>query len=660
MSAIQPLPRSLDPLPYESLAGVLLRLAHRLDLAPSRVAVLTGLGWQLPQRSTIIVPVDRLLYLDTANAATFARATRLHPDEVTGLVLGSLGGRYPPLDINHQTSDGVPRQATGIPGLSRWVFTRSTRYCPQCLAGDGSPIQQAHGGAWQKWWHLPVVFACMVHRRLLLHQCPGCSRPVHSHHGGGLLPRLTDATLHPVQCRIPIGAGGHWRRQTACGTWLNRPASPPSIIAERPQLPLPPLDRLLAVQEKLLGLLGIGSNDPTNAELISVGRPATAAQYFLDLRLVVGLLQASWPQARALAEPWMPTDTVDYHLEQQRQQATTVHQAQSRTLDVAIYDRPPLEAAACGSLLALADRILTLDDLPAARSHLGPLIAHVVARRNSWGELLRGAAPHCSVGLRAAITPQIQTRRGQDSYVVPMRDYRFGPQHIPQFLPAEWYDPHFQDLTGLQLPVLRRLAAIKLVQLTQGGLHETASQQLGLPARREFAATGYVVQRWARDQQNAARLRAALEALAAELDAIPAGGLIDYRRRRDALRAWSIPRDDWRELATELRRRQKTTAQLLTDWGESKRLAASVLVWTRVTHGEHFFAPLVLEEQRRSGRRQLASLASRVAHGSRVGRPQHHHARLMTALDAYADQLAARIDAGESAELQLASVFLAS
>jgi hypothetical protein len=93
-------------------------------------------------------------------------------------------------------------------------------------------------------------------------------------------------------------------------------------------------------------------------------------------------------------------------------------------------------------------------------------------------------------------------------------------------------------------------------------------------------------------------------------------------------------------------------------------LAASVLVWTRVTHGEHFFAPLVLEEQHRSGRRRLASLASRVARGGRVGRPEYHYAMLMTALDAYADQLAARIDAGESAELagigQLASVFLAS
>ena len=40
---LSPLPRSLDPLPDESLPGYLLRLAHRLGLAPARVMQLTGL-----------------------------------------------------------------------------------------------------------------------------------------------------------------------------------------------------------------------------------------------------------------------------------------------------------------------------------------------------------------------------------------------------------------------------------------------------------------------------------------------------------------------------------------------------------------------------------------------------------------------------------------
>ena len=38
-----PLPRSLDPLPDESLPGDLLRLEHRLGLAPARIMQLTGL-----------------------------------------------------------------------------------------------------------------------------------------------------------------------------------------------------------------------------------------------------------------------------------------------------------------------------------------------------------------------------------------------------------------------------------------------------------------------------------------------------------------------------------------------------------------------------------------------------------------------------------------
>ena len=36
MDTLNPLPRSLDPLPEEALPGYLLRLAHRLGLTPAR------------------------------------------------------------------------------------------------------------------------------------------------------------------------------------------------------------------------------------------------------------------------------------------------------------------------------------------------------------------------------------------------------------------------------------------------------------------------------------------------------------------------------------------------------------------------------------------------------------------------------------------------
>jgi len=59
---LSPLPRSLDPLPDESLPGYLLRLAHRLGLAPARIMQLTGLtagrdGHQ-PARRSLMLHLD--------------------------------------------------------------------------------------------------------------------------------------------------------------------------------------------------------------------------------------------------------------------------------------------------------------------------------------------------------------------------------------------------------------------------------------------------------------------------------------------------------------------------------------------------------------------------------------------------------------------------
>lgn len=79
----------------------------------------------------------------------------------------------------------------------------------------------------------------------------------------------------------------------------------------------------------------------------------------------------------------------------------------------------------------------------------------------------------------------------------------------------------------------------------------------------------------------------ALHHLADELDASP--NLIDYRRRRDALRDWCIDPDTWQAL----------TGQLPATWphglqpalGDRERQTASIIVWARITQGEHLFAP---------------------------------------------------------------------
>jgi hypothetical protein len=57
--------------------------------------------------------------------------------------------------------------------------------------------------------------------------------------------------------------------------------------------------------------------------------------------------------------------------------------------------------------------------------------------------------------------------------------------------------------------------------------------------------------------------------------------------RRHALHSWVITPARWSQLTAGLPARREANA----DWGERERMLASVWVWTRVTGGEHLFAP---------------------------------------------------------------------
>ena len=90
MTIMQPLPRSLDPLPEESLPGYLLRLAHRLGVAPSRLATRLGLTAGRGHCSP-----GSLLHLPGPARDVITVATRLTHAEVDDLCLNSPGSRYP-------------------------------------------------------------------------------------------------------------------------------------------------------------------------------------------------------------------------------------------------------------------------------------------------------------------------------------------------------------------------------------------------------------------------------------------------------------------------------------------------------------------------------------------------------------------------------------
>ncbi|WP_416371331.1 TniQ family protein [Streptomyces sp. ID05-18] len=193
------LARSLAPLPEESLPGFLLRLACRLERSPARIGVLCGL-----RTDSHRLPADHLLSLPPRLADALAKATRLSPSESQALTLAGSGltSTYTPLSRTRLDQGRIHAAVR-----QRWAVNLSSRFCPRCLAGDGSPVQNALGGAWKLRWHLPVVFACSEHSVLLSSTCPQC-RSLPNHPPGtersGLLMQRAAVGLHPAQCRHPL------------------------------------------------------------------------------------------------------------------------------------------------------------------------------------------------------------------------------------------------------------------------------------------------------------------------------------------------------------------------------------------------------------------------------------------------------------------------
>lgn len=197
--APRPLTRSLEPLEGESLSGYLLRLSFRLRVSPLRLAQLTGCA-----SGTSGITRRRMLDLDVQR---FARATWLSDDEARALTIASWSDRYPPV-TRSRIGQGPPVI------LDNWLFANGSRYCPDCLAGDDSPVQQQYGGPWKKTWQLPVAFACTRHHWFLREACPV------AHPGqpgiGTLIDFPAPCTPHPPQTARRRRHLEHAARQSRC------------------------------------------------------------------------------------------------------------------------------------------------------------------------------------------------------------------------------------------------------------------------------------------------------------------------------------------------------------------------------------------------------------------------------------------------------------
>ncbi|MFC9629059.1 TniQ family protein [Streptomyces mirabilis] len=620
----RPLARSLGPLPDESLPGVLLRLAFRLDTSPAELSVRTGLT---DSANLAVLPIPLLIGLARERRHTFARMIKAKDAEISAMLLDAHSSRYPPAQPSTNGRNGLTNQQ------HRWLFMHATRYCPQCLAGHDNPVEREFGGAWKTSWRLPPVFACLEHHRFLEHVCPACkSLVLHTETRSAVrhMPRWREGGLHPAQCRKFIDG--------QCGYRLDQEAT--SVQS------LPPEYRSL--QHFLLDLL-----DPDGPQVVDVlGHPTSPAHYFNDLRSACHLLRTSWPNSRHLLGSQELVSSLEAG-------AGDSDGSLSRSKFVrTASDMPLLAARPHAALLMAADRLLRPDAPDTFAGHLRTLINDNDCRPSKvgWTRAFLDNRPECSEGFLQAVSSVVHSyARGTlaRNLKEPVHATRFRPEHIPQFLEEDWYQRYFAHMEGIAAVHLRRTVALRLCQSASGGSIQKASDRMSLflssPAIKDrLADSPKRVHRWARNRPDPLEFESAIQDLATELDA--RSDLINYEQRRKALMEWCIGPQPWEMICARIvvpGGGFTPGGGFPTDLSDRKRNIASVILWTLVTQGEHVFAPTPICDQQdpktqKKWRMSVDAVWARIQH--RTQRPTDD--QLITALKDYAAYLIPILDRG--------------
>lgn len=580
------LPSSLAPLPGESLPGYLLRLSWRLGRAPARVAELCGLA-QGPGR---LIPVDQLIELPPGAAARFSGAAGLAVGEAEGLTLAGYRHAYPAL-TPRSSSESIT-----VAYGNTWAASLSSRHCPECLAEEARRPGGSFGGTWKLAWHLPVVFACTTHGRLLQHACPACGRmPADSSRGRpALITRPLTSGIHPHQCRHPDSPAGetrHRRGQPSCPGRLDQPPGPPGDF-----LPRGDLRRLLSLQDTISRRLASGNAGNASAE------------YFADLTATIRLLILSWPEGAGLAGSQELASLIGEHAGPASKDLATPgspgHPRRVRR-DVNIWG-PPRPPAQCGALILAANSVITASDPAELRSRVQEL-ARAAARVHP--EAFRNIRTmDLSPGYRRAIAPRgpgIRHVAGHPRLLPPSRECQFTIEEVPPLLPLQWHDDYLAEFTP-RLPGqtrwtrrhLRRLVPLKLAEMAIGGTWKQNAEHLGIPPgavkrtltelRQQIGQAGL----W--DEFDSI-----VEQIARNLD--EDSQRANYTARRRALENWNIPARHWTSICTDahpaadMQRMQPMPPALGT-----------VLIWENAAQADYLHSPL-LTRMRRDGTSALLS-----------------------------------------------------
>lgn len=423
------------------------------------------------------------------------------------------------------------------------------------------------------------------------------------------------------------------------------------------------LQPLLDFQARISSLLA--TRDPRETVATSCGTPVTAAQYFADLQAASNML-ATVALHPTLTDPVLPPmpGLERFYAELRTFAADPVRRGLDPLLKDHTYGRfgsqtaIPLDSAACGCLLVLADGLLSAPDTYAAADRLQVLFGNVdLSRREpNIGRWTRPEAP-TSPGLKSAVgeareltvqafsTPNAPTprlgRRWRDLHLALTSGVNavpcFGADRIPQRLPEAWWAAHFEHQAATARHAHRRLAVITLAAIAEDCSIPRAMRRLDLGGHG-FSLDA-VESAAAMRKNEAARFADSMSAMIEDLNSQAA--LTDYDCRRRAMECWSLDDATWEDLADGIK--DRTLPQ--TTWNDEKRLLCAIYIWRQVTDGEHLRAPVLprpfTSAIGRDAKRQYVRATWREF--SRV-RPTSYLHELMARMDEHARSLIAGID----------------
>lgn len=622
---VRALARSLDPLPEESLPGFLLRLAYRLDRSPLRIAKLSGLDCHTDSIHHVY-----LRGLHSGAAGRFAHATRLDEREAHDLTLQRFSSLYSPLT---KVPSGV--RWSGNTSMVNWAMSNSSKYCPQCLRGDGSLIQAALGGAWRLRWHLPIVFACQQHNRLLENLCPACEQPPNGTVKGrpGLIKYASTKNTHPLQCRNRISAD-----QETCGTRLDQPRQRTGFEA---RLHTEDLGRLVALQQRLNRRLTADHDAemPTQSDL----------SFFPDLVSAAQLIKLSWPTGSNLLPSSGLADLVDQHAGPivalaASQPASTIrgHLAARRMA--------PDDTAQCAALLLAADTLLEDREFLSLQERIRPLTQVAYKRAPTYSVTLFNGTGISTSLARAGARRFNRFQERNTIREFRLNKYQFSVHEIPPFLPRNSINKYFLALIAeLQDELtlgferhLRRAASLRLAHRASGNSLALCAKALDIPHGRAVA-TDNALQRAFRPNDLWPEFEAALDKVAQDIDDSPER--TNYTRRRKLLTDWKLPDSDWREIIDTIPQRKNR--------GTQDPLLGTILIWSEVTrsHYEHCPALSSLPIGSVERRRVIAAICQ-LNKATFVGK----RPRFIRVLERYAAALSSACDKGRDLKIPAATV----